>query len=100
MALITKVVDMMIAPKIHPVWSGLGILLYLESSSPGVGASVGVGAGLCRFCRKRACWPRPIPDYPRYNSDSIRTYSCARTWAGPVIPPYTATMFGARRKQC
>lgn len=68
------------APKIHPVWSGPGILLYLESSSPGPGVGVNVGVDIdidvdidvgvavevdvvvvCRFYKERACWPRPNP---------------------------------------
>lgn len=41
----TRANEMSIAPKIHPVCSWPGILLYLESSRPGPGVGVGVTVG-------------------------------------------------------
>lgn len=60
---ITNAVDMMIAPNIQPVCCGLGSLLYLESSRPGPGVGVAMGAGVCRFCTdsQKASLPHPVP---------------------------------------
>lgn len=82
----TSAKEMSMAPKIHPVWSGPGILFTLESSRPGPGVGVKVGVDIdidvdvdvdvdigviedvvvdvvvvCRFYKERACWPRPNP---------------------------------------